>query len=213
MSPPQRTCGFTDYSEESLVNDQLAVAREMIRLFVEVFPERNCEPWVRIPSWRAADHPRSHTAEEAAAYQGSLDEIEKEISAFCAGDASWTDLDRQKALFLARLMRQIDECINYTNKRLRAIQVCARVGDLILQGNRQSEVEEALVAAGPLLAAELMIAFGGLGGMTGVGTLGYCAIKGARRPPNLFAARLLKQMRQLLHPEALRRGYTDLAKG
>ncbi len=206
FSGPQRTHGLTEVSEESYLNDQLQIARWMILHFMEFQSHNNetmPEPWVEVPEWHVKIMEAPDSV-ELAKFEEVLGQIRTEAQAF--ESELWNPNDKEACTFLLRLTVQINECVRFTNRRLEAIKVCARLCDL---GQDPDPIEfgEELLTVGPKLAQEL-IEICSIMGMVGITALGYLGIRNSVPALRVFAMKLFRLVRGLLVDEAIKRGYT-----
>lgn len=206
FSDPQTTCGLTEVSQESFLNDQLQIARWMIQHFVGLRDDEHMpEPWVEVPEWRVKLMEMPDPA-ELAEFEETLGQIHTEAQAL--GSELWNPKNEDARIFLQRLMAQINECVRFTNRRLEAIKVCARLGDLG-ENPDQMEFEAELLTVGPKLAQEMVEVCSMGMGMLGITALGYLGIKNSTPALRIFAMELLQLVRGLLADEAVKRGYTS----
>lgn len=206
FSGPQETHGLTEVSEESFLNDQLQIARWMILHFVQPRDDQRMpEPWHDVPEWRVKCNEMPDPA-ESASFEEALGQMRSEAQAL-EGEL-WNLENEDARTFLLRLAVQINECVRYTNRRLAAIKVCARLGNLG-QNPDPFEFEEELMTVGPKLAREMAETCSMGMGMLGITAFGYLGIKNSVPALRIFAGHLLRFVRELLADEAVKRGYTS----
>gem|GEM_PF-4047793 len=206
FSSAQETHGLTEVSKESFLNDQLQIARWMILHFVEPLrdQQRMPEPWRDVPEWRVQIMERPDHA-ELASFEEALGQMHNEAQAL-EGEL-WNPENEDARTFLLRLANQIMECVRYTNRRLAAIKVCARLSDLGKDPD-PVEFEAEMMTVGPKLALEMVERCSMGMGMNGIMVVGYLGIKNSRPALRIFAGHLLLFVRELLADEAVKRGYT-----
>lgn len=206
FADPQETHGLTEVSHESLLNDQLQVARWMILHFMQSrYDERRPEPWVEVPEWRVKLREMPDSA-ELAKFEETLGQIHTEAQAL--ENELWNPENEDACTFLLRLAVQINECVCFTNRRLEAIKVCVRLSALG-QNPDPMEFEAELLTVGPKLAREMKEVCSMGMGMLGIMAMGYLGIKNSMPAPRIFAMKLLQLVRGLLTDEAVKQGYTS----
>lgn len=206
FSEPQETHGLSAVSEESFLNDQLQIARWMILHFVQPRDDQRMpEPWRDVPEWRVQVSEMPDPV-ESASLEEALGQMRNDVQAL--GGELWNPENEDARTFLLRLTVQINECVRYTNRRLAAIKVCVRLGDL---GKNPDPIEfdEELLTVGPKLAREMVEQCSMGMGRIGVMTVGYLGIKNSVPALRIFAGHLLRFVRELLADEAVKRGYAS----
>ncbi|MBI4280796.1 hypothetical protein HY628_01200 [Candidatus Uhrbacteria bacterium] len=206
LARPQETHGLTDVSHESFLNDQLQVARWMILRFMEHYDyEQMPKPWIEVPEWRVKVMEMPDPT-ESASFEKSLGQILGEAQAL--KDQLWNPKNEEARSFLLRLASQINECVRYTNRRLEAIKLCSRLGDMDENAD-PLEFEEELLTVGPKLAREIIENCSMGIGMRAIAAIGYLGIKNSVPALRVFAQNILKLVGELVADEAVRRGYTS----
>lgn len=203
FATPQRTHGLTEVSHETMLNDQLQVARWMIMNFLKGhidLDESAYEPWAKIRDYEPvmAESPDPQDVERYNEICSSAMEQIMDL-----GDQLWNREDDGAVEFLTRLVGQIEQIVNFTNQRVDIIKCLAhlRPDDPIVM------IEDQLMRLGYKRAKQIGSTFRGFGRYSGIVTIGYVAVKNGRNAERLFAHQLLEIARQVLSPEAIKRGY------